>query len=364
MRVPLSGRYKQIGAVSVAAGILFALVYPFQSVTAFEANLALPYNDPSSVPQSPEGVIFLVTIDIAPNELLSLSQIELILDNDTPDVKHAVYSAKGIHVSGDTDITMRQFGGDLTVGVPAASIQGYGYAYGMVSYGTSFVPPYSYSFTAQPGFLSGNEYGYSYSYSNAANLVNGFMGPGLITIAGKLNTAAMSTGDHTLDVLVHTGSGGDGVDKIVAPQLEFNLVEFVPAFEAALSGSEEVPPVDTDAIGLASFTLSEDETELQYTIGISSISNMTQAHIHLGAQGENGPVVAFLFEQARPGAVSAVGLQVEGVITSDDLLGPLAGSELADLIAAIEAGNAYVNVHTTQNPAGEIRGQILTTSAA
>lgn len=359
MNIPISGRYKQIGAVSVAAGILFALVYPFENVNAFEANLSLPHNDPSSVPQSSEGVVFLVTIDIAPNELISLSDIELILDNDTPDVKHAIYDANGTHISGDTDLTLRQFGGDLTIGVPSASIGGYGYAYGTVSYGTSFVPPYSYSFTTNPGFLSGNEYGYSYSYAQGANLVNGFMGPGLITIAGKLNTAELSTGTHTLDVLVHTGSGGDGVDNIVAPQLEFNVVEFAPAdFEAALSGSEEVPPVETDASGHASFAISEDETELQYSLAVSNISNMTQAHIHLGAPGENGPVVAFLFEQATPGAVSAVALQADGAITSDNLTGPLAGGELADLIAEIESGNAYVNVHTTQNPAGEIRGQI------
>jgi hypothetical protein len=355
----LDNRHKQIGGIAAAALILTVIFAPFQSVNAFEANVALPYNDPSAVPQSPEGVIFLITIDIAPNELISLSQIELILDNDAPDVKHAIYSANGIHVSGDTDITLRQFGGDLTVGVPAASIGGYGYAYGMVSYGTSFVPPYSYSFTAQPGFLSGNEYGYSYSYSNTANLVNGFMGPGLITIAGKLNTTEMSIGPHTLDVLVHTGSGGDGIDNIVAPQLEFNVVEFTPNFEAVLSGSEEVPPVDTDASGHATFALNESETELQYTLEVSNISNMTQAHIHLGAPGENGPVVAFLFAQDTPGAISAIGLQAEGAITSDDLVGPLEGEDLSDLIAEIESGNTYVNVHTTQNPAGEIRGQIL-----
>ncbi len=46
------------------------------------------------------------------------------------------------------------------------------------------------------------------------------------------------------------------------------------------------------------------------------------------------------------------------VITEANLVGPLVGQTLADLIAEMRAGNTYVNVHTNQFPAGEIRGQI------
>jgi hypothetical protein len=41
------------------------------------------------------------------------------------------------------------------------------------------------------------------------------------------------------------------------------------------------------------------------------------------------------------------------------LEGPMAGKTLeGDLVKAIQNGEAYVNVHTVQNPNGAIRGQI------
>jgi hypothetical protein len=53
------------------------------------------------------------------------------------------------------------------------------------------------------------------------------------------------------------------------------------------------------------------------------------------------------------------GVLAEGTITAADLVGPLSGKSLSDLMTDVMAGETYVNVHTTQNPAGEIRGQII-----
>jgi hypothetical protein len=132
-------------------------------------------------------------------------------------------------------------------------------------------------------------------------------------------------------------------------------------FGTNLSGAEEVPPVETLARGQAIFQLSKDGTELSYKLIVANIENVIMAHIHVGPAGENGPVVAWLYPSGPPPQLIEGrfdGVLAEGVITAADLVGPLAGASMDDLIDAIRAGNTYVNVHTSQYPPGEVRGQI------
>ena len=131
-----------------------------------------------------------------------------------------------------------------------------------------------------------------------------------------------------------------------------------PIFHAILEGEEEVPPVDSDAKGAAIFRTSNDETELNYRLIVANIEDVTAAHIHLAPRGENGDIVAFLFDPEEPTEGRTNGVLASGTITSADLVGPLEGSTLSELINEMEAGNTYVNVHTVEHPSGEIRGQI------
>lgn len=128
-------------------------------------------------------------------------------------------------------------------------------------------------------------------------------------------------------------------------------------FFAFLRGSEEVPPVVTDASGSAFFTVSEDQMQIDYRLTVNNIQRYTEAHIHLGMRGENGPIVAFLFGPVSPG-ITVAQETTTGTIRRADLVGPLSGEPLSVLIGEMIDGNTYVNVHTEQNPAGEIRGQI------
>lgn len=129
-------------------------------------------------------------------------------------------------------------------------------------------------------------------------------------------------------------------------------------FHAILEGDEEVPPVDSDAKGAAIFRTSNDGTELNYRLIVANIEDVTAAHIHLAPRGENGDIVAFLFDPEEPTEGRTNGVLAEGTITSADLVGPLEGSTLSELIDEMEAGNTYVNVHTVEHRSGEIRGQI------
>jgi hypothetical protein len=118
-----------------------------------------------------------------------------------------------------------------------------------------------------------------------------------------------------------------------------------------LSGSEEVPPVQTEATGVAEFTPGEDS--VAYSINATNIEGATAGHIHLGKQGENGPIVVTLFKYDSPmNEVSE-----NGTITADKLEGPMAGKQISDLATAGANATLYVNIHTEQNPNGEIRGQ-------
>ena len=140
-------------------------------------------------------------------------------------------------------------------------------------------------------------------------------------------------------------------------------------YTAHLTGANEIPPNDSRAQGQAIVRLSDDGTELDYRLIASNIENVVAAHIHLGGADVNGPVVAFLYGNAAPGGGRQDGVLATGTITAANLVGPLAGQPLSALTAALDAGNAYVNVHTNDGVAptntgpgdlagGEIRGNL------
>jgi CHRD domain len=129
-------------------------------------------------------------------------------------------------------------------------------------------------------------------------------------------------------------------------------------FSVHQSGDLEVPAVDTNAQGQATFKLSEDGDALSYKLIVANIDGVFMAHIHMRTTGE---IVVWLYPSTAPVAGPPTGrIQgpiATGTITADNLVGPLAGMEVSDLVDLLENGNAYVNVHTLpDHPGGEIRG--------
>ncbi|MGH9715520.1 MAG: CHRD domain-containing protein [Candidatus Acidiferrales bacterium] len=132
-------------------------------------------------------------------------------------------------------------------------------------------------------------------------------------------------------------------------------------FHASLSGKNQTPPIDTPAHGTATFTLSKSGKSLSYRISVTDIDDVSMAHIHIGSAGQAGPVAVWLYPSHPPARVKKgkfSGVLARGTITASRLRGPLKGKTIGDLVQDIKSGDAYVNVHTTQHPAGAIRGQI------
>lgn len=127
-------------------------------------------------------------------------------------------------------------------------------------------------------------------------------------------------------------------------------------FEAGLAGTFEVPAVTTTSTGVARFTVRD--AELDYQLDVQNVTGAIAAHIHSGVVGANGPPVVFLFQQAAPGANVPAGALAAGSVDAADMIAT-AGVSYDSMLSLIRRGNAYVNVHTTARPAGEIRGQIV-----
>lgn len=137
------------------------------------------------------------------------------------------------------------------------------------------------------------------------------------------------------------------------------------SFSATLSGSDEVPPTESNSTGTAKFQVNDNNSQVSYWVNITGIKKVNQAHIHNGTSGVNGDIVATLSKgKSAKGDDRPPQIGFAGNITKDDLQGPLKGKEISDLITLMSDGGAYANVHTDKYPKGAIRGQIASTSGS
>jgi hypothetical protein len=122
-------------------------------------------------------------------------------------------------------------------------------------------------------------------------------------------------------------------------------------FLVNLYGPNEVPPLASDATG--SVRLQMGDGQMTYQLQASG-TEFLQAHIHFGSPAQNGPVIAFLLPLQDPPLTT---VNVSGIITVDDLLGDFAGDWDA-FATAFLADQLYVNIHSVDNPGGELRAQL------
>lgn len=98
-------------------------------------------------------------------------------------------------------------------------------------------------------------------------------------------------------------------------------------------------------------------------INMLGVPDLGGVHIHCGEEGSNGSVIAWLVPEI-PGGITDSSFSYSGVLTDSDILGEPGearpcGSVVSEVLEALEDGRVYVNVHSTPNPPGEVRGQLL-----
>ncbi len=129
-------------------------------------------------------------------------------------------------------------------------------------------------------------------------------------------------------------------------------------FTALLSGANEVPGIASGSGGTATVTLNTATRAVTYKIDVFNMpSGTTQAHFHVGGPGVAGPVVVNFVVQPN----ISNDFSISGTATSADLV-PRQAQGIGswdDFIQALVLGQVYANVHSTVNPGGEVRGQVL-----
>jgi hypothetical protein len=149
-----------------------------------------------------------------------------------------------------------------------------------------------------------------------------------------------------------------------------------PNLRAELSADREVPTVSSSATGSFRADVADDGQSFDYRLDYEDFEGaVTQSHIHIAQEFASGGISVWLCQTAgtpAPAAIAASvpfcgapggsGHEAEGTISAEDVIGPtgqaVPAGAFADLMEMIRSGNAYVNVHSSSAPGGEVRGQI------
>ena len=122
-----------------------------------------------------------------------------------------------------------------------------------------------------------------------------------------------------------------------------------------LSANERPTPNASTATGAATVTI-VGENSLTFTVTVNGITNLTAGHIHVGKASVAGAVIIGLAPAVLPTGTFSGTFNTGTIVAADLATAPVS---MSSLIALIRNGDAYINLHTTANPGGEIRGQLV-----
>lgn len=156
------------------------------------------------------------------------------------------------------------------------------------------------------------------------------------TALGSEAQALLLAGGHYVNMHSVEFPGGE-IRGQVTPKF-WNVLAF------ALSGSQEVPAVETGADGDGYALVNTESGDLMMVVNTRNLNTASAAHIHTGTAGVNGDVLLGLEQDSADASIWRLAVETS-----------LDEASLADFL---NAGH-YVNVHSPSNPDGEIRGQIV-----
>jgi CHRD domain len=138
---------------------------------------------------------------------------------------------------------------------------------------------------------------------------------------------------------------------------------------ASLIGTPVLSTVTSTASGSAALVFNAAQTKIAFTLEYTGLTDVLQAHIHVGVGQDTGDIIFFLCTNQKkspventPTCPEAAGA-VAGALTTAQLLSPAIGSgvtvtSFADAVSALSLGVTYVDIHTEAFPDGELRGKI------
>jgi len=133
-------------------------------------------------------------------------------------------------------------------------------------------------------------------------------------------------------------------------------------FSASLSGGNEVPPINS--AGTADFQMSIQPGAISFSLDFADLSSpLVVAHLHFAPSKVAGGVMIFLCGGGgQPACPAATSGSITGTITAANVTGPatqgIAATDLDSALEAVRNDRSYANMHTTNFPGGEIRGQV------
>jgi hypothetical protein len=153
---------------------------------------------------------------------------------------------------------------------------------------------------------------------------------------------------------IAAGIIGAAIIMVAATSCGSSTAPTPKTYVANLSPANEVPAKTTTGTGVVTFT--DLGTEIDWVMTLNGVTNVVASHIHAPAPaGTNANVIINLFlPNTPPPTGTLTGLVAHGSITNANNT----SVSLDSLRVLFNNGNAYVNVHTSANPGGEIRDQV------